>query len=61
LNSYKPQKSIDSWKYFELNGRQIAYDCESKKYVWTKNLDWENRIQFESREKAILELTGETL
>jgi hypothetical protein len=60
-NSYKPQKSIDYWKYFELNGRQIAFDCKAKKYVWTQNFDWENRIQFENREKAILELTGENL
>lgn len=61
LNSYKPQKSIDYWKYFELNGRQIAFDCKAKKYVWTQNFEWENRIQFENREKAILELTGENL
>ena len=60
-NSYKPQKSIDYWKYFELNGRQIAFDCKAKKYVWTQNFEWENRIQFENREKAILELTGENL
>ena len=60
-NSYKPQKSIDYWKYFELNGRQIAFDCQAKKYVWTQNFEWENRIQFENREKAILELTGENL
>lgn len=60
-NSYKPQKSIDYWKYFELNGRQIAFDCKAKKYVWTRNFEWENRIQFEKREKAILELTGENL
>ena len=60
-NSYKPKKSIDYWKYFELNGRQIAFDCKAKKYVWTQNFEWENRIQFENREKAILELTGENL
>jgi hypothetical protein len=60
-NSYRPQKSIDYWKYFELNGRQIAFDCKAKKYVWTQNFEWENRIQFENREKAILELTGENL
>jgi len=58
-NSYKPQKSIEYWKYFELNGRQVAFDCKSKKYFWTQNFDWENRIEFENREKAILELTGE--
>jgi hypothetical protein len=61
VNSYKPQKSIDYWKYFELNGRQIAFDFKAKKYVWTQNFEWENRIQFENREKAILELTGENL
>ncbi len=57
---YKPGQSVE-WKYFEFNGRQIAFDCKSKKYVWTKNFDWENRIQFENREEAILELTGENL
>jgi len=60
-NSYKPQKSIDSCKFFEFNGRQIAFDCKTKKYVWTQNDEWENRIEFENREKAILELSGENL
>lgn len=58
---YKDQKSVEYWKYFELNGRQIAFDCKAKKYVWTQNSEWENRIQFENREKAILEFTGENL
>jgi len=56
---YKDQKSVDYWKYFELNGKQIAFDCKMGKYIQTQNNDWENRIEFENREKAILELTGE--
>lgn len=56
--SYQDQRSVNDWKYFEFNGKQIAFDCNSKKYVWTQNNDWNNKQEFECREKAILELTG---
>ncbi len=59
-NFYKDQKSIDYWKYFELNEKQIAFDCKTGKYIWTQNNEWEKRIEFENREKAILELTRES-
>lgn len=54
---YKDQKSVEYWKYFELNGRQIAFDCKTNKYIWTQNNDWNNKQEFENREKVILELT----
>jgi uncharacterized protein YeeX (DUF496 family) len=57
-SSYKDQKSVDYWKHFELNGQQIAFDCKSKKYVWTQNKEWENKQEFVTRNKAILELTN---
>jgi hypothetical protein len=57
---YKDQKSIDYWKYFDLNGKQIAFDCKIGKYIQTQNNDWDNRIEFENREIAILELSRES-
>lgn len=54
---YQDQRSVNDWKYFEFNGKQIAFDCNSKKFVWTINNDWNNKQEFENREKAILELT----
>ncbi len=56
--SYYDQRSVNDWKYFEINGKQIAFDCKSVKYVWTQNNDWNSKQEFENREKAILELTG---
>lgn len=56
--SYYDQRSVNDWKYFELNDKQIAFDCKTGKYIQTQNNDWENRIEFENREKAILEIIG---
>lgn len=56
--SYQDQRSVNDWKYFEFNGKQIAFDCNTKKYVWTQNNEWDNKQEFENREKAILELIG---
>ncbi|EMY80024.1 hypothetical protein pgond44_14008 [Psychroflexus gondwanensis ACAM 44] len=56
-SSYKDQKSVDLRKYFELNGQRIAFDCKTKKYVWSQNEEWDNKQEFENRNKAILELT----
>lgn len=58
-SSYKDQKSVDYWKYFELNGQQIAFDCKTGNYIWTQNNDWENKKEYADREKAISELTKE--
>jgi hypothetical protein len=55
--SYIDQRSVDYWKYFKLNDKQIAFDCEKGRYFWTQNDKWETKTEFESREKAILELT----
>lgn len=59
-SSYKDQKSVDYWKYFELNGQQIAFDCKTGKFIWTINNDWDNKQEYDDREKVILELTGES-
>jgi len=56
--SYYDQRSVNDWKFFEFDGKQIAFDCNSEKYVWTQNNDWNSKQEFENREKAILELTG---
>ncbi len=56
--SYKDQKSVDDWKYFELNDNQIAFDCKKKKYVCTQNNEWDNRQEFENRDEAISVLLG---
>lgn len=56
-SSYKHQKSVDYWKYFEFNEKQIAFNCKSQKFVWTTNNKWDNKQEFESRERAIIELT----
>lgn len=55
--SYYDQRSVNDWKYFEFNEKQIAFDCNAQKYVWTANNDWNNKQEFENREKAISELT----
>jgi hypothetical protein len=59
--SYIDQRSVDYWKYFKLNGRQIAFDCDpdckTGRYFWTQDDKWSTKTVFESREKAILELT----
>lgn len=54
---YKDQKSVEYWKYFEINGKQIAFDCKLGKFIWTQNNEWENKQEYEDREKAILEVT----
>jgi len=56
--SYFDQRSVNDWKYFELNGKQIAFDCISEKYVWTQNNDWNNKKEFLDRSKAIIEIIG---
>jgi hypothetical protein len=58
-NLYKDQKSVDYWKYFELKEQQIAFDCKTRKYLWTQNNDWENKQEYDDREMAISELTKE--
>ena len=55
---YKDQKSVDYWKYFELNGQQVAFDCKTGKYIWTQNNEWNNKQEYDDRGKAILELKG---
>jgi hypothetical protein len=65
LYKYKDQRSVDDWKYFELNGKKIAFDCntgiyldrKTGRYFWTQDDKWSTKTVFESREKAILELT----
>ncbi|MCH8535900.1 MAG: DUF262 domain-containing protein [Flavobacteriaceae bacterium] len=57
-NLYESRKSVEYWKYFELNDKQVAFCHREKKYVWTKNKDWENLRPFESREMAIKELSS---
>lgn len=54
---YKDQKSVDYWKYFELSGQQIAFDCKTGKYIWTQNNDWENKQEYDDRENAVSKLT----
>ena len=56
-SSYKDQKSVDYCKYFELNGKQIAFNYKTGKYFWTQNDKWDNKQEYEDREKAISELT----
>lgn len=53
---YKDQKSVNYWKYFELNELQIAFDSKTRKYIWTQNNDWDNKQEFGDREKTISEL-----
>ena len=52
---YKDRKSVDYWKYFELNGKKIAFDCVKEKYIWSQSDDneWGNIQEFESREQVI--------
>nr|WP_225908280.1 DUF262 domain-containing protein [Riemerella anatipestifer] len=50
---YKPQKSVDYWKYFDLKGKQIAFDCNTKKFFWTENYEWEKKREFANRESLI--------
>lgn len=53
---YYPQRSVNEWKYFELNGKQISFDSKTQKYFWTQDYDWNNKREYENREEAILEL-----
>jgi hypothetical protein len=65
LYKYKDQRSVDDWKYFELNGKKIAFDCNTGIYLdcktgiyfWTQDDKWDTKTEFESREIAISELT----
>ncbi|MDV3585111.1 hypothetical protein CMU68_07870 [Elizabethkingia anophelis] len=60
--SYYPQRSVNDWKFFELNYNQIAFDCNSSKYVCTQNNDWYNKQEFENRNSVfdyIIELNTE--
>lgn len=59
-SSYKDQKSVDYWKYFELNGKKITFDCDKEKFFWTQidDKEWGNIQEFENREQAILTLTN---
>jgi hypothetical protein len=54
---YKDQRSIDYRKYFELNGQQISFDCNTGKYIWTTNNEWDKSQEFGNRDEAILKLT----
>lgn len=56
---YKDQRSVEYWKHFELNDKQIAFDCNSQKYVFLEKQDedWEIKQELGDREKAISELT----
>lgn len=54
---YCHQRSVNEWKYIELNGIQIGFDSEIKKYFWTQDYDWDNKRVYESREMAIREVT----
>lgn len=49
--SYKDQKSIESSKYFEIDGKQITFDGNS--YIYTENSDWEKGFRFSKREEII--------
>lgn len=53
---YYPQRSVNEWKYFELNGKQIGFDSKSKKYFWTQDYDWDKRKEYQSREAVISEI-----
>jgi hypothetical protein len=55
--SYQDQRSVNDWKYFEFNGKQIAFDCNTQKYVWTVNNEWNNKQEYDDRKKAFTELT----
>lgn len=59
-SSYKDQKSVDYWKYFELNGKKITFDCDKEKFFSTQidDKEWGNIQEFENREQAILTLTN---
>ena len=57
-NSYMDKRSIDDWKYFEYKGKQIAFDCNSKKYVWTVNNQWDLNEEFDSRDEIIVKLSS---
>lgn len=51
---YKAQNTVKKWKYFELNGRQIAFDCNSKKYVLLEKDgdDWKIKQKLVDRERV---------
>ena len=55
-SEYKDQRSVNDRKYFEYGDKQIAFDSDSKKYVWTKNNDWSNKEEIENTDNVILEL-----
>lgn len=62
--SYFEQSSVKKWKYFESNGKQIAFDCRSQKYVLVKEQEGDRIIkqEFENRNSAfdyITELNAE--
>ena len=60
--SYYPQRSVNDWKFFELNYNQIAFDCNTSKYICTQNNDWYNKQEFENRNSVfdyIIELNTE--
>lgn len=48
-NSYKEKRSIDEWKYFEIKGKQIAFDCKIKKYIWKEenNEKWKEFLSLD--------------
>lgn len=56
--SYEDQRSVNDWKYFECKGKQIAFDCNTRKYVWTENNEWNNKQEYNDRKEAIAELTN---
>lgn len=49
--SYYPQRSVNDWKFFELNYNQIGFNCNSKKYVLIEKQDndWIIKKEFENR------------
>ena len=55
--SYVDQRSANDWKYFEYNNKQIAFDCETTKFIWTQNNDWGNKQEFKNSEDVLLQLT----
>lgn len=62
--SYYNQRSVNDWKYFEFNGKQIAFDCNSEKYVLIEKQDndWIIKQEFENRNSVfdyIIELNTE--
>ncbi|MRX48263.1 DUF262 domain-containing protein [Pedobacter puniceum] len=50
---YHHQNSTNECKYFEINGIQIAFNSNSKKFFWTENKDWVNTHEFDDRDSAL--------